>query len=67
LLGLADADVDMIRNFGTVIDEDALRTLVLSLRDALPPDPAPAGREAGWIPLSAVPANTANQKVVSGR
>jgi carbonic anhydrase len=32
LLGLADADVDMIRNFGTVIDDDAIRSLVLSTR-----------------------------------
>ena len=32
LLGLADADVDMIRNFGTVIDDDAVRSLVLSTR-----------------------------------
>ena len=30
LLGLAQADVDMIRNFGTVIDDDAIRSLVLS-------------------------------------
>ncbi len=30
LLGLADADVDMVRNFGTVIDDDAVRSLVLS-------------------------------------
>jgi carbonic anhydrase len=32
MLGLAHADVDMIRNFGTVIDEDAIRSLVLSTR-----------------------------------
>jgi carbonic anhydrase len=32
LLGLAEADVDMIRNFGTVIDDDAIRSLVLSTR-----------------------------------
>jgi carbonic anhydrase len=32
MLGLAHADVDMIRNFGTVIDEDAVRSLVLSTR-----------------------------------
>jgi carbonic anhydrase len=32
MLGLAEADVDMIRNFGTVIDEDAIRSLVLSTR-----------------------------------
>jgi carbonic anhydrase len=32
MLGLADADVDMIRNFGTVIDDDAVRSLVLSTR-----------------------------------
>ncbi len=30
--GLAHADVDMIRNFGTVIDNDAVRSLVLSTR-----------------------------------
>ena len=30
MLGLAHADVDMIRNFGTVIDDDAVRSLVLS-------------------------------------
>ncbi len=30
MLGLAEADVDMIRNFGTVIDDDAVRSLVLS-------------------------------------
>jgi carbonic anhydrase len=32
MLGLADADVDMIRNFGTVIDDDAVRSLVLSTK-----------------------------------
>jgi carbonic anhydrase len=32
MLGLAQADVDMIRNFGTVIDDDAVRSLVLSTR-----------------------------------
>jgi carbonic anhydrase len=32
MLGLAGADVDMIRNFGTVIDDDAVRSLVLSTR-----------------------------------
>jgi carbonic anhydrase len=32
MLGLAEADVDMIRNFGTVIDDDAVRLLVLSTR-----------------------------------
>ena len=32
LMGIADADVDMIRNFGTVIDDDAVRSLVLSTR-----------------------------------
>ncbi len=32
MLGLASADVDMIRNFGTVIDDDAVRSLVLSTR-----------------------------------
>ena len=30
--GLAAGDVDMIRNFGTVIDDDAVRSLVLSTR-----------------------------------
>jgi carbonic anhydrase len=29
MLGLADADVDMVRNFGTVIDDDSVRSLVL--------------------------------------
>jgi carbonic anhydrase len=32
MLGLAAANVDMIRNFGTVIDDDAVRSLVLSTR-----------------------------------
>jgi carbonic anhydrase len=32
MLGLAHADVDMIRNFGTVIDDDSVRSLVLSTR-----------------------------------
>ena len=32
MLGLAEGDVDMIRNFGTVIDDDAVRSLVLSTR-----------------------------------
>ncbi len=32
MLGLAEADVDMIRNFGTVIDNDTVRSLVLSTR-----------------------------------
>src|SRR6202789_2773503 len=32
MLGLAAADVDMIRNFGTVIDDDAIRSLLLSTR-----------------------------------
>src|SRR5580692_10339218 len=32
MLGLAEADVDMIRNFGTGIDDDAVRALVLSTR-----------------------------------
>lgn len=32
LMGIADADVDMIRNFGTVIDDDAIPSLVLSTR-----------------------------------
>src|SRR6202050_485806 len=30
MLGLAHADVDMIRNFGTVIDDESARSLVLS-------------------------------------
>ena len=29
MLGLADGDADMIRNFGTVIDDDSVRSLVL--------------------------------------
>jgi carbonic anhydrase len=32
MLGLAEADVDMIWNFGTVIDDDAIRSLVLSTK-----------------------------------
>jgi carbonic anhydrase len=32
LLGLDDADVDLIRNVGTVIDEDSLRSLIISTR-----------------------------------
>ncbi|HEY1763197.1 MAG TPA: carbonic anhydrase [Acidimicrobiales bacterium] len=32
MLGIAPADADMIRNFGTVIDDDAIRSLVLSTR-----------------------------------
>jgi carbonic anhydrase len=32
MLGLADGDADVIRNFGTVIDDDAVRSLVLSTR-----------------------------------
>src|SRR5580698_8801262 len=32
MLGLAEGDADMIRNFGTVIDDDAVRSLVLSTR-----------------------------------
>jgi carbonic anhydrase len=32
MLGLAEGDADMIRNFGTVIDDDAIRSLVLSTR-----------------------------------
>jgi carbonic anhydrase len=30
MLGLADGDVDMIRNVGTVIDDDSIRSLVIS-------------------------------------
>jgi carbonic anhydrase len=32
MLGLTDADVDMIRNVGTVIDDDSVRSLVISTR-----------------------------------
>jgi carbonic anhydrase len=32
LLGLADEDVDMIRNVGTVIDDDSVRSLIVSTR-----------------------------------
>ena len=32
MLGLADGDADIIRNAGTVIDEDAIRSLVVSTR-----------------------------------
>jgi carbonic anhydrase len=32
MLDIDEADVDMIRNFGTVIDDDAIRSLVLSTR-----------------------------------
>src|SRR5580658_4290412 len=32
MMGLADSDADMIRNFGTVIDDDSVRSLVLSTR-----------------------------------
>src|SRR3954470_20467100 len=32
MLGLADADVDMIRNVGTVIDDDSVRSLIISTR-----------------------------------
>ncbi len=32
MLGLNDADVDMIRNVGTVIDDDSIRSLVISTR-----------------------------------
>jgi carbonic anhydrase len=32
MLGIADADADVVRNFGTVIDDDAVRSLVLSTR-----------------------------------
>ena len=32
LLGLPDADVDLIRNVGTVVDEDVVRSLVISTR-----------------------------------
>jgi carbonic anhydrase len=32
MLGLADGDVDMIRNVGTVIDDDSIRSLLVSTR-----------------------------------
>jgi carbonic anhydrase len=32
MLGLAEADVDMIRNVGTVIDDDSIRSLLISTR-----------------------------------
>jgi len=32
LMGLADADVDLIRNVGTVIDDDTMRSLIVSTR-----------------------------------
>lgn len=32
LLGLPDADVDLIRNVGTVVDDDVVRSLVISTR-----------------------------------
>jgi carbonic anhydrase len=32
MTGFADADVDLIRNVGTVIDDDAIRSLVVSTR-----------------------------------
>jgi carbonic anhydrase len=32
MLGLADSEVDMIRNVGTVIDDDSIRSLVVSTR-----------------------------------
>jgi carbonic anhydrase len=32
MLGLTDADVDMIRNVGTVIDDDSIRSLIVSTR-----------------------------------
>jgi len=32
MLGLAHEDVDVIRNFGTVIDDDSVRSLILSTR-----------------------------------
>jgi carbonic anhydrase len=32
MTGIAEADADVIRNFGTVIDDDAIRSLVLSTR-----------------------------------
>jgi carbonic anhydrase len=32
MLGLTDGDVDMIRNVGTVIDDDSVRSLIVSTR-----------------------------------
>jgi carbonic anhydrase len=32
MLGLTDGDVDMIRNVGTVIDDDSIRSLIVSTR-----------------------------------
>lgn len=32
LMGLPDADVDLIRNVGTVIDEDSIRSLIVSTK-----------------------------------
>lgn len=32
LMGLDDADVDLIRNVGTVVDDDAVRSLIISTR-----------------------------------
>ena len=32
MLGLADGDVDMIRNVGTVIDDDSVRSLIVFTR-----------------------------------
>jgi len=32
LMGLPDADVDLIRNVGTVIDDDSIRSLIVSTR-----------------------------------
>jgi len=32
MLGLADGDADVIRNAGTVIDDDSIRSLVVSTR-----------------------------------
>jgi carbonic anhydrase len=32
MLGLADADVDMISNVGSVIDDDSVRSLISSLK-----------------------------------
>lgn len=43
MLGLAHADADMIRNFGTVIDDDAVRSPGRRRAGALSPT---AG--AGW-------------------
>ena len=46
MLGLAAADVDMIRNFGTVIDDDAVRSLGRVTPGELADHPQGARRKA---------------------